>query len=46
MNGYQPQDSSAIAWHMAGAILGALLVVFVLTRLGFRFVVSAGMGRA
>jgi hypothetical protein len=40
----QYTDSGVIAWHMAGAILGALLVVFVLTRLGFRFVVSAGVG--
>jgi hypothetical protein len=40
----QQTDSSMIAWHMAGFIIGALVVVFVLTRLGFRFVVSAGIG--
>lgn len=42
--GDQGVDSNMVAWHMAGMILGALLVVFVLTRLGFRFVVSAGVG--
>lgn len=43
---YQDVDSQMVAWHMAAAIIGALVIVFVLTRLGFRFVVSAGMGGA
>lgn len=40
----QGTDSTMVAWHMAGMILGALVVVYVLTKLGFRFVVSAGVG--
>lgn len=41
------QDTT-IAWKLAGTIVTALLFVFVLQRLGFRFVasVSTGVGRA
>lgn len=37
---------ATITWKIAGTIVFALLTVFVLQRLGFRFVVSAGVGRA
>lgn len=32
-------------WKIAGTIIGALALVFVLQQLGFRFVVSAGVGK-
>lgn len=40
----QSLDSYVVAWHMAGMIILALLVVFLFKQLGFRFVVSAGVG--
>lgn len=40
----QTTQTGMVAWHMAGMIIGALVVVFVLQRLGFRFVISAGVG--
>lgn len=33
---------STVAWKLAGMILAALLVVFILQRLNFRFVTAVG----
>lgn len=33
---------TTLHWKLAGTIIGALLVVFVLQQLGFRFVVAVG----
>jgi len=33
---------STIAWKLAGMIVAALLVVFILQRLNFRFVTAVG----
>lgn len=33
-----------IAFKMAGLIIGALVLMFILQKLGFRFVVSAAVG--
>jgi hypothetical protein len=41
----QQNYDTALTWKIAGTVIGALLLVFVLQRLGFRFVVSAGVGR-
>lgn len=33
---------TTVSWKLAGTIIGALLIVFVLQKLDFRFVVAAG----
>lgn len=38
-------SSSSLPWMMAGSIIMALVIVFIFQKLGFRFVVSAGVGR-
>lgn len=43
MNTNDTHDNT-ISMKLAGAIILALLVVFVFQKLGFRFVVSAGIG--
>jgi LPXTG-motif cell wall-anchored protein len=35
-------DDTGIAWRLAGFILTALAALFILQRLGFRFVVAYG----
>ena len=48
MNGQASNQSydSTLHYKLAGTIILALLTVFVLQQLGFRFVVAAGVGRA
>jgi hypothetical protein len=45
MNGQNQTYDSTLHYKLAGTIIGALLLVFVLQQLGFRFVVAAGVGR-
>lgn len=49
MNNSNSNYDSTVSWKIAGTIILALIVVFVLQQLGFRFVVGAnvttGMGR-
>lgn len=35
---------TTLHWKLAGTVIGALVLVFVLQHLGFRFVVAAGLG--
>ena len=42
MNQTNQQTDTSVSWKLAGTIVGALLIVFVLQRLDFRFVVAAG----
>lgn len=48
MSGDQQGFDTGIAWRLAGLVIVSLLVVFVLQRLGFRFVtagnISVGVG--
>lgn len=45
MNGSASQTyDQALHWKLAGTIILALVTVFVLQQLGFRFVVAAGIG--
>jgi len=45
VNNQTSSDLSSVNVHLAGTIILALVAVFVLQQLGFRFVVAAGVGR-
>lgn len=46
MNGQsQSTYDATLHYKLAGVIIGALVLVFTLQQLGFRFVVAAGVGR-
>lgn len=42
MMGQSSGNTVNVAWGVASAILGALILVFLLQRFGFRFVVAYG----
>lgn len=42
MNPADKNYDHSLAWKLAGAIIVALLVVFILQRLNFRFVTAVG----
>lgn len=42
MQQQQTATDTSVSWKLAGTIAAALLVVFVLQKLDFRFVVAAG----
>lgn len=41
----QTTFDNTLHWKLGGTVIMALLLVFVLQRLGFRFVVGAGVGK-
>lgn len=43
-NGNAQTYDSTLTWKIAGTIILALAMVFVLQQLGFRFVIAAGVG--
>lgn len=43
-NGTNQNYDTMLHWKLAGTIVLALVTVFVLQQLGFRFVVAAGVG--